>query len=89
MEMKYKLQKGREKKRETGKKIVPLKQQTVLNAVSNVINLGLSLPERFVPKHGDKIMKPKYVHLISFDPQTSHVDLSTLTLFPKVKSPPK
>lgn len=88
MAMKYKLQKGRKKKRDR-KKNVPLKPQTVLNAVRNIINLGLSLPEQFVPKHGDKIMKPKYVHLISFDPQTSHMSLSTLTLFPKVKSPSK
>lgn len=87
MAMKYKLQKGR-KKKETGKKC-SLKPQTVLNAVSNVTNLGLSLPEPFVPKHRDKIMKPKYVHLISFDPQMSHMSLSTLTLFPKVKSPGK
>lgn len=62
------------------KKIVLLKSQTVLNAVSNVINLGLSLPERFVLKHGDKIMKPRYVHLISFDPQMSHVFINTYTL---------
>lgn len=38
------------------------------------------------PDTETKIMKSKYVHLISFDPQTSHKYLSTLTLFPKVKS---